>query len=75
MTLVEIFALNVRRLRNSKGWSQEELADRVKLSRVYVSYIENGRQAASLEIVERVAKAFGVEPTKLLERPLKSARA
>ena len=44
----------------------------MQVSRVYVSYIENGKQVASLAVVERVAKAFGIDPPRLLERPAKA---
>jgi len=72
MSLVDNFALNVRRLRYSRGWSQEELAHRAKLSRVYVSYVENQKQIPTLVTLERMAKAFGLEPAELLARPPKS---
>jgi len=72
MSLVDNFALNVRRLRYSRGWSQEELAHRAKVSRVYVSYVENQKQVPTLVTLERMARAFGVEPSALLERPPKA---
>lgn len=74
MSLAENFALNVRRLRNSRGWSQEELADRAGYSRQYVSYLETSRQMATLESLERIAKAFGVAAGEMLERPPKGSR-
>lgn len=38
--LKDIVAINVRRLRNERGWIQEDLADRVGLSARYVGQIE-----------------------------------
>jgi transcriptional regulator with XRE-family HTH domain len=74
MSLVDNFAINVRRLRSERDWSQEELAHRAKVSRVYVSYVENRRQIPTLVTLERMAKAFGVEPSILLQRPARTSR-
>jgi transcriptional regulator with XRE-family HTH domain len=71
MSLVENFAINVRRLRYAREWSQEELAHRAKVSRVYVSYVENRKQVPTLITLERMAKAFAVDPAELLARPPK----
>jgi len=41
--LKEIVAINVRRLRYDRGWTQEDLADRVGLSARYVGQIERAQ--------------------------------
>lgn len=66
MNLREIFALNLRQLRHARGWSQEELADRVRVSREYVSQLESAKKSASITVIERAAKALAVEPYQLL---------
>ena len=41
--LKETVAINVRRLRHERGWTQEDLADRVGLSARYVGQIERAQ--------------------------------
>jgi ribosome-binding protein aMBF1 (putative translation factor) len=48
---------NVRQLREAKGWSQEDYADRAGIHRTYVSDIE----------VERLAQPLGVTTGSLLD--------
>lgn len=69
MNLREVFARNVRVWRAHRDLSQEALADAAKISRGYMSDIERSEYSASLDVVERIAKALGVEPSQLLERP------
>jgi transcriptional regulator with XRE-family HTH domain len=58
--------LNLRRLRTERGWSQEDFADRAGIHRTYVSDIERGERNPTITVVERLAKAFGVEVGELL---------
>jgi len=67
MDLREVFAANLRRLRNAKGVSQDELAHEANVSRSYLSQLEKGTFYASLNIVGRLSEALGVEPAELLK--------
>jgi transcriptional regulator with XRE-family HTH domain len=58
---------NVKRIRNERGMTQQALADRAKIHRVYLAKIEGAVQAPSLEILDRLAKALKVKVGKLLE--------
>ena len=69
MDLREVFAANLRRLRNAKGVSQDELAYEANVSRSYLSQLEKGTFYASLNIVGRLSEALGVEPGELLKMP------
>jgi transcriptional regulator with XRE-family HTH domain len=71
MDLREVFAANLRRLRNAKGVSQDELAHEAKVSRSYLSQLEKGTFYASLNVVGRLSEALGVEPAELLNIPQK----
>lgn len=64
----QILGTNVRRLREAKGWSQEDLAENANLHRTYVSGIERGVRNPSLTIVFKLATALGVEPGTLVNR-------
>ncbi|GLV30215.1 transcriptional regulator [Sphingobium sp. TomTYG75] len=57
---------NVRRLREEKGWSQEDYADRAEIHRTYVSDIERGRRNPTITVVEKLAVPFGIAPGDLL---------
>ena len=57
---------NVRSLREEKGWSQEELADRTGLHRTYISGIERGIRNPTVTIIAKMAKQLDVEPGELL---------
>ena len=59
--------MNVKRLREERGLTQEVLAKRAKLHRVYVAQIEGRTKTPSLAALERLAKALGVPVTALLE--------
>ena len=58
--------LNVRRLREAKGWSQEDYADRAGIHRTYVSDIERGRRNPTITVVEKLASPFAIPPGDLL---------
>jgi transcriptional regulator with XRE-family HTH domain len=61
------FVQAVRRIRNSLGLSQEDLADRANIHRTYIGGIERGERNPTLTMINRLAVALGVPPTKLLE--------
>ena len=57
----------LKRLREERGMTQEELARRAKLTKPYISQIENGvRKNPSLPALQRLAKALGCAVTELL---------
>lgn len=60
---------NVRRIRHEAGLSQEELADRAKLHRTYISSIERGERNVSVENIFAIAEALKVPPADLLKYP------
>lgn len=74
MDLRDVFATNLRRCRNAKGISQDELAYDAGVSRSYLSQIEKGKYYASLKIVGRIAKTLQVEPAELLRLPPKRSK-
>ncbi len=65
----EIVAWNLRSLRTRKGLSQEALADETGVDRTFVSDIERSKVSVSIDILERMTAALGVELVALVERP------
>lgn len=63
----QIVGDNVRRIRHEVGLSQEELADRAKLHRTYISSIERGERNISVENIFAIAEALNVLPADLLK--------
>ena len=66
MELRRIVAQNLRRLRQDRGLSQEELADLAGLNRNYVGMIEREENAPTVDTLEELAKALKVRPEELL---------
>lgn len=68
MELRERVARNLRRLRQAKGLSQEELGHRAQISGNYVGQLEREEKAATVDVLERIALVLGVDPATLLIR-------
>jgi len=65
MNLRERVGLNIQNLRNSRGLSQEQLALAADMDRSYVSEIELAKFSASLDVLERIARALKVDAKEL----------
>jgi putative transcriptional regulator len=50
----------LRVLRAEKGWSQQDLAERLEVSRQSVNAIETGKYDPSLPLAFRLADVFGL---------------
>lgn len=61
------FALNVRKRRTALGLTQQELADRLKKHKPYVSEIENGKRTPWLPNLANFAEALETTPSALLK--------
>jgi transcriptional regulator with XRE-family HTH domain len=56
----------IRILREKKGWTQEDLAQRSKVSATNLSMLENDRLDIGKRRAEQLAKAFGVHPALIM---------
>lgn len=63
-----LFGGRVRELRHERGWSQEQLAEAAGLDRSYLSEVEGGVKAATVDTIYRLAVALGVEMADLFPR-------
>jgi len=61
-----VLATNLRRVRANLGLTQEALADASGLHRTFVGAVERSERNVSLDNIERLAHALGVETFELL---------
>lgn len=66
MSLIDLMGRNVRRIRNDRNLSQEEVAFAAGIKRSYISGIELGRRRPSINALEKLAIALQVDPRDLL---------
>ena len=69
MDLRQIFALNLRRLRHERGWTQESVAHEAEISRSHMSEIERGATWVGLEIIDKLARVLEVDPVEFFRPP------
>ena len=66
----------IRELRTERPerWTQEELADRAKISVSFLSMIERGERVAHVETLESLARSLGVRLSDLFVEPAEEAQ-
>ncbi|CAN7177989.1 helix-turn-helix domain-containing protein [Caballeronia sp. LjRoot31] len=65
---VKKLGLALRQLRQAKGWSQEELAERAGLHRNFVGMVERGSTQVAIDSLFSLADALGVSASELLRQ-------
>lgn len=55
----------IQTLRKSGGFTQEELADLIGISRSHMGYLEQGRRNASLKVLKKIARILKVSLASL----------
>lgn len=63
------FGLRLKELRDAKGMTQEDLAEKAELFRTYLSRIETGSANPTLTVIYQLARAVEEAPSSLLEPP------
>jgi transcriptional regulator with XRE-family HTH domain len=63
-----VLAANLRRIRKARGLTQEVLADMAGINKKTPSAIERGQYAATVDVIEKLAKALEVDEAELLKR-------
>jgi transcriptional regulator with XRE-family HTH domain len=66
MSLIHIFAVNLKKYRTAQNLSQEYLAELAGLHRTYISALEREQRNISIENIQRIANALKIEPYRLL---------
>ena len=57
---------NIRKVREQKGWRQEDFAEKIGLSVTYTGMIERGEKVPKLETFITIANVLGVSADQLL---------
>lgn len=65
-TAKEIIGKKIKRLREKKNMTQQELADLIKADRQYVWKLENGKKNITLDYLDNIAKALQVQQSEFL---------
>lgn len=65
MDIIKVFGTNMRKYRIEKGVSQEKFAEQCGLHRTYISDIECFRRSISLDNIQKIADALGIETHQL----------
>jgi len=63
--LPKVLGKRVQKLRKLAGLTQEELAEKVDVSRAYIGYIEQARNTPSVELLGKIAKVLRVNIKEL----------
>jgi transcriptional regulator with XRE-family HTH domain len=71
MKLRQVVARNLRILRKQKKLSQEALAHQAGIDRNYVGQIEREEKSPTIDMVEKLATALGVDPVAFMAKPQK----
>ncbi|MDO8657152.1 MAG: helix-turn-helix transcriptional regulator [Candidatus Levybacteria bacterium] len=58
---------NLKKIRTKKGISQGDISRALKVSRGFISTIENGKTNPTLATIAKLAKAVGVSVNELLK--------
>lgn len=55
----------IQKLRKDTGLSQEQLAEKIHISRTHMGHIEQGRKSPSLKVMTKLAKILRVNMSDL----------
>ena len=65
MDIIKVFGSNLKKYRLERGLTQEQFAELCGLHRTYISDIECFTRNVSLENVQKIADALGIDTYKM----------
>lgn len=54
-------ARKIHKIRKEKGFTQEELAEKIRVSTTFIGYIETGLRIPNLKMIYKIANALEVK--------------
>ncbi len=63
-----IIGKKIHQERLKRGWTQEELAEKIDMNASFVGQVERGLKAASFDTLERLSRIFGMEVVDFLKK-------
>lgn len=63
----EVFGILLKDLRKKKSISQEKLAEKTGLNRIFISLIETGKRNPTLTTICKLSQGLGIKPSELLK--------
>ncbi len=67
MEMKDIIRKNLKAFRSANGYSQDEVAGYLDISREMISYFENGVRVPSASQLQKICDLYGIEMSELLE--------
>ncbi|WP_246594652.1 helix-turn-helix domain-containing protein [Mameliella sediminis] len=67
MSIQSRVSRNIQRIKREKDLSQEEVAHCADIHQTYLSGVETGKRNPSILVVERIAKALGVDVSEIFK--------
>lgn len=64
---MDMYTLKIKEFRNAKKLTQKQLAEKVGISRNFLSEIENDKWDIKLDLLIKIGKALGIHPSKLIK--------
>lgn len=64
-----LFGQRVRMLRERRGKTQAQLAERIGVTEQYIGMIERGRSSPSFAVIQKLCHALGVTAARLFQHP------
>ena len=51
----------IQRIRKQKGLTQEQLAEKIRVSTTFIGYVETGLRVPNLKMIYKIARALGIK--------------
>jgi len=64
---LDVFAANLKQLREQRGWSQERVADESGLNPSHVAKIERTEREPGVRTISKLSKGLGISAAKLFD--------
>ena len=61
-----LMGVNIRQLRDQKGMTQDQLAEKARISNKYVHDIEAGKKCISVWVLKKISRAMNVKIESIL---------